>query len=220
MRRSAAPALAVPITLAVVWLTGAPAEAQDAPPPIPRIVVDVRGTVPKFPSDQALAGSRLLNLRELPGAGLGIDGGAHLAVLKWKATTFGAGVQLTLARSHVSPSPADSQAGFRSVTERFTSIAPQLSFNFGSGDGWSYLSGGIGRSAWSIVPDGEARRPADDERLTTINYGGGARWFLKSHVAFTFDVRFYALDSGTPQGNVPGSPRTTLFIAGAGVSLK
>ena len=36
----------------------------------------------------------------------------------------------------------------RPVTERFTHLAPELSFNFGTGNGWSYLSGGIGRSTW------------------------------------------------------------------------
>ena len=33
-------------------------------------------------------------------------------------------------------------------------------------------------------------------RLKTINYGGGARWFAKAHVAFSFDVRFYAINPG------------------------
>jgi hypothetical protein len=26
-----------------------------------------------------------------------------------------------------------------------TTITPQLSFNFGTGNGWSYISGGLGR---------------------------------------------------------------------------
>jgi len=108
------------------------------------------------------------------------------------------------------------------VTERFTSIAPQLSFNFGTGDGWSYLSGGISTSRWSVVPDGAASLPADDEALKTINYGGGARWFAKPHLAFSFDVRFYAINPGTSNGSPSGagSPRTTMAIVGAGISVK
>ena len=100
------------------------------------------------------------------------------------------------------------------------SAAPQLSFNFGTGHGWSYLSGGIGRSTWSIVPDGRDPLNADRERLETINYGGGARWFVKPHLAFSVDARFYAIYPGTPDGGRPGGPRTTLLIVGAGISVK
>ena len=95
------------------------------------------------------------------------------------------------------------------MTERYSTLAPQLSFNFGSGNGWSYISGGIGRSIWSIVPDGLDPLPADQERLKTINYGGGARWFIKNHLAFSFDVRFYATSPSESFEFLPGSPRTT-----------
>ena len=67
---------------------------------------------------------------------------------------------------------------------------------------------------------GQENAPADDEPLKTINYGGGARWFAKKHLAFSFDVRFYAIDPGTPYFGFPGSPRATLLIIGAGVSVK
>ena len=48
---------------------------------------------------------------------------------------------------------------------RRLTFTPQLSLNFGTGDGWSYISGGLGPSIWSIVPDGAQPLPADDERL-------------------------------------------------------
>jgi hypothetical protein len=105
--------------------------------------------------------------------------------------------------------------------ETFTSVSPQLSFNFGTGHGWSYLSGGIGRSVWSIHPVGQEPSDADVEPLQTFNYGGGARWFMKTHLAFSFDVRFYAINPGTPfVAGVLGSPRTTLIVIGAGVSVR
>jgi hypothetical protein len=59
----------------------------------------------------------------------------------------------------------------------------------------------------------------DDERIKTINYGGGARWFIKPHVAFSFDVRFYAINPSS-SGAFAASPRTTLVVIGAGVSVK
>src|SRR5438093_768461 len=70
------------------------------------------------------------------------------------------------------------------------------------------------------VPDKVPLLPADDDVLKTINYGGGARWFIRSRLAFSFDVRFYALNPGTPSAGYPASPRTTFLSIGAGVSLK
>ena len=101
-----------------------------------------------------------------------------------------------------------------------TSAAPQLSLNFGTGDGWSYLSAGRGTSTWSLVPDQQDETFADQERLRTFNYGGGARWFARRHLAFTFDVRFWEMAPGTPQQGRPGSPRTTLLVLSGGISVK
>ena len=220
MRPSAVFRLTLPVSLAIIFVSASFANAQDAPPPFPRVVVDLRVSVLKFPGDFEVAAARQLDQRELPGVGLGIDGGAQLYLFKWGAVTVGGGLQLTLARSRSSPLAAAGEAPLRSVTERFSAVAPQLSLNFGTGDGWSYLSGGIGRSAWSIVPDKGTARPADRERLYTINYGGGARWFLTPHMAFTFDARFYARAPGTPHLDAPGTPRTTLLLMGAGISVK
>jgi hypothetical protein len=120
-------------------------------------------------------------------------------------------------RAHRTPS---SDTGLRAVSERVTYLGPQLSFNFGSGDGWSYLSGGISASRWSIVPDEAAPLPLDEERLKTLDYGGGARWFIRPHLAFSFDVRLYAIAPSSPTAVLPGGPRTTLLVVGAGVSVK
>jgi len=59
-----------------------------------------------------------------------------------------------------------------------------------------------------------------------VNYGVGARWFAKPHLAFSFDVRFYQMDPGSPYtdpvtgASYPAAPRTTLLIIGAGISVK
>lgn len=202
------------------FLAARSASAQGAPPRIGPFVVDVHGTVPRFPRNQQLADSRGLLLRELPGAGFGLHGGVHVYPLRWKAVTFGLGADLTVSRAAQSAPPIAQGLTGRAVTERFTHLAPQISFNFGDGDGWSYISGGIGTSTWSLVPDGLAAQAPDTERLKTINYGGGARWFIKRHLAFSFDVRFYAIDPTTPILGRPSGPRTTLVIMGAGVSVR
>jgi hypothetical protein len=211
-----------PLTLvAVLVLLAGTAAAQEPPPRIGPFVFDLHATVPQFPNDsQQLADSRGLILQELPGSGLGLYTGAHIYPLRWKAVTFGIGADLTVARAHrAAPQLSETDFG-RATTETFTHVAPQLSFNFGDGDGWSYISGGIGRSKWSVVPDGVLPTNADVSALKTINYGGGARWFIKEHLAFSFDVRFYAIDPSVPLPGRPSGPRTTLLIMGAGVSLK
>lgn len=203
------------------------AYAQEATPRLPVLVVDLHGTFPAFPQDSRLAASRGLNEVELPGRGLGVDVGVHLYPLKWRAVTLGIGGNIMAGRSNAAPSASSLAAAaaaglptLRDVAERFTVVAPQISLNFGSGNGWSYLSGGLGRSTWSIVPEGQPEGLADQQSLKTLNYGGGARWFAKKRLAFSLDVRFYAVNPGLPQGEFPGSPRTTLLVIGAGVSLK
>jgi hypothetical protein len=206
------------ISLAVV-LAAVPARAQEPPPRIPVVAVDAQGTVPRFPQDAPLAASRGITLTELPGTGLGGQLGAHLYFFKWKAITVGIGGHTVVVRATQTPGKAVEDQ-IKAVTERFRSLGSQLSLNFGNGNGWSYLSAGIGRSTWSIVPKGRAPLVGDEEGLKTLNYGGGARWFMKSHLAFSFDVRFYAINPSTPNGPLPSSPRTTLMVIGAGISVK
>src|SRR5262249_14997174 len=152
-------------TLALCLILCGAASAQQASPRIGPFVVDVRGSFPDFPSDGQLAQSRGVNVTDLPGVGIGVDLGVHLYPFKWKAVTFGFGGELLLSRAHAAPAIGSGRA----VTERFRTIAPQVSFNFGKGTGWSYLSGGIGQSNWSIVPNGAAERLADQENLKTLN---------------------------------------------------
>jgi hypothetical protein len=174
------------IVISTVLLVARPAVAQDPPPRIGPFVVDLHATVPRFPQDPQLAASRGMNLSELPGSGLGLQIGAHVYPVRWRAVTFGVGGEFATGRARQTPAAA-AGATLRSATERFTTVAPQLSFNFGTGTGWSYISGGLGRSTWAVVPQGQEGFPADSEKLKTINYGGGARWFMKTHLAFSID---------------------------------
>jgi hypothetical protein len=220
-------------SLAAVALlaSAAPARAQDPPPRIGPFVVDLHGVVPTFSDDALLAQSRSLLQPEMPGFGLGLTAGVHVYMPKVLGIVFGFGGEVFAARSHFEPpelppatptTPATTPAAtrLRPVTETLKSISPQLSMNFGNGNGWSYLSVGIGRSIWSIVPDGATPFPVDEEVIRTINYGGGARWFAKKHLAFSLDARLYEIDNGTPQFGFPGSPRTLLLVIGAGISIK
>jgi len=198
--------------------------AQEPPPRIGPFVLDLHATVPMFPNDDLqLAASRGMQLAELPGAGLGVQGSAHLYLFRISVVTVGIGAEFAASRSTQTPPPASANTFpvVRSSEERFSTFSPQLSLNFGNGHGWSYLSGGIGIANWAVVPEGQEGFPADSEALETINYGGGARWFAKRHLAFSLDVRVYQINPGTAfLAGAPGSPRTKLLVIGAGISLK
>ena len=201
-----------------------PVYAQDPPPPIPFVVIDLHASILKFPSDDPLlALSRGMSIAELPGPSLGAQVSLHLYPLRTRVVTFGIGGELAIGRARQTPlTPATTATNvtlLRPSEEQFTSIAPQISLNFGTGSGWSYLSGGLGQSTWLLAPEGLTDYPPNADRLKTVNYGGGARWFIKPHLAFSFDVRFYAINPGFAD-LYPATPRTTLLIIGAGISLK
>ena len=212
-------------SLAVVFVAlSVPAFAQDPPPPIPWVVVDLHGTIPRFPTDsQELVDSRnLKSLAQLPGSGLGVQIGLHIYPLHTRFVTVGLGGELAIGRSRQTP-PAGALGSdgnqLLPAEERITSLSPQLSLNFGNGSGWSYLSGGLGQTTWFLAADDLGEYPPNSDRLKTLNYGGGARWFIKPHVAFSLDVRFYVISPGFAY-IFPATPRTTLLVIGAGVSLK
>jgi hypothetical protein len=209
------------ILLLITCLLARTAGAQDPPPRIGLFVVDLRGTIPTFGNDPELAASRGLSQAELPGIGLGFSLGANVYVARIGPVTLGIGGEAMIGRSHSSATAApDQSASLRAVTEKFKTISPQFSLNFGTGNGWSYLSVGVGRSTWSIVPDGSDPLAIDEDPIRTINYGGGARWFAKKRMAFSLDVRFYEIKEVPPQSGLPGSPHTVLLVIGAGISLR
>jgi hypothetical protein len=220
------------MVLAAVSCMECRAFAQEPPPPLPRAVLDLHGVIPVFPNDaRQLASSRpvpgrapsqdnptgALTVPELPGAGFGGSAGLHIYLFKIKAMTIGVGGEVMIGASSSTPIEG---TGLTAVDERLKTADGQVSLNFGSGRGWSYLSGGIGRSTWSLRSAAAPETTADAELLPTVNYGGGARWFAKKHLAFSIDVRLYEIQPGTPVAQFTGSPRTRLFVVGAGISLK
>jgi hypothetical protein len=199
--------------------------AQDPPPPIPWVVVDVHGSFPRFPSDNPeLAASRGMDIAELPGAGLGAQLGLHLYPLHTRIVTIGLGGEVAIGHASKTPLPgavsATSGKELLQSEEHLTSLSPQLSLNFGNGSGWSYLSAGLGVSTLSLSTEEVVDFPPNSDRLKTFNYGGGARWFVKPHLAFSFDVRFYSISPGFAYIYSTAPPHTKLLIIAAGISLK
>jgi len=142
----------------------------------------------------------------VPQRAFGFGAGAHFYAFRIGVARLGFGVDLTRARGTASTQVSATSTGSTTTaasTGTFhaamtvTTIAPQLSFNFGSHEGWSYLSGGYGMSTTHAevdVPESIGGDPGSRNRHTsTLNVGGGARWFLREHIAVGFDVRFHRL---------------------------
>src|SRR5574342_1238376 len=96
------PRIAVLLTFASTLLVASAARAQEPPPKIGPFVLDLHASVPRFPSDPTLAASRDMLLAELPGRGLGLQIGATVYPLRWRAVTFGIGGELTTGRARKS----------------------------------------------------------------------------------------------------------------------
>ena len=184
----------------------APAAAQDAPVPTtplvvswPKLVVDVRGATGGVPSEAAFYPS-LPEDTLVPARGFGFDVGAHLYSGALGPARLGYGANVLVVRAT------------QSVTSAVTRlVAPQVSFNFGSPRGWSYVSGGVGFATMTGRFEDRAGL-IDLEQgsgaLLAYNVGAGARWFFLPRVAFTFDLRWHRYgaggegDAGTPAGSV------------------
>ena len=96
----------------------------------------------------------------MPKRSLGFDVGAHVYRGTLGPAHLGFGVDLVKSRGTVSTTPVVAPVGATSgtsssssgtgtagpvdVVTHFTGIAPQISFNFGGRNGWSYLGGGVG----------------------------------------------------------------------------
>jgi hypothetical protein len=225
-------------------LTAASARAQSAPASQPGpYVIDIRGAMSGLPSSTdfhpALPASALV-----PKRGFGPAVGAHLYPKRLGAARIGFGVEVVRARGTVATAAPSSSTTTTttttttgatatttsvlsanapiSVATTLTVIAPQVSFNFGTRDGWSYLSGGYGLAQVHSAATGTVLAPLtgtsiltrDDGRTAAINYGGGARWFIRDRLGVGFDVRFHriaALGTRSP---------AKMVIASVGVSLR
>jgi hypothetical protein len=199
-------------------------------------VVDLRGATVSLPQDAAFFPD-VPSSTAVPSRGYGLDVGAHIYVLQLGPARLGIGGMLLRARGTASPGEPDededeepSPTGLATtpdVAALLTTVGPQISMNFGSRAGWSYLSAGIGRARMStrasrfVDEDDEddvtAAQLMEHGSRSSLNFGGGARWFTRERLAVSFDVRFHIIGAG---GEEPATPGSTLLAASVGVSLR
>lgn len=209
--------------LAIACVLAAPggAFAQQADDStIGRFAVDLHGATGGFgptPEQAAVLGYADT---DLPGRGFGWDIGGQVYFAKFGKITLGAGGNIV--RLGGDSNPKDDATGYSTghkATTRFRSFATQVTANFGRRRGWSYLSAGYGVSTFGIWKSADLP-PTSLPNRSTINFGFGARWFQKEHVAFSFDVRFYKMAAQAATENVPSDGKQTRVVIGAGVSFR
>lgn len=195
------------------------AMAQVVGPPGP-FVIDARGAFASVGRSEELASPRGLQVSELPKTVLGLDVGAHVYPVKGKVT-LGLGASLLMVGGTQTPGePVDGAVDAPTTPGEFRvrGIVPQVSLNFGSSRGWSYIGAGLG---FSQIRAGRAESDLSySPQLLTLNLGGGARWFVSEHVAFTFDGRYYRLAARELEAGYVGNPVVSMFILSAGLSFK
>jgi hypothetical protein len=199
----------------------APAAAQQKEL-IGPFAIDIRGAFARHKAEPSVATELDVPPANLPTRTLGLAGGIHVYPLRSRRVTLGLGGTVVMTRGSKSletaggtEKPVDGPA----VRRRFTTFSPEISLNFGHRDGWSYISGGMfGRS--KLYLEREDAPVTEAPYRSTINYGGGARWFTSNHVAFSVDFRWYSV---AEQAALPGTvaqPRTTLLVLSGGVSFR
>ena len=204
-------------TVVAVVIATAQAAAQTTMPPGPW-ALDVRGVTSPVPTDAAFYPP--LAATSVPSRGFGADFGAHVYLWNVKLARIGVGANFVVVRSAVRApvSATEGETADAPATQRVTlnmrMLAPQVSANFGTRDGWSYLSAGVGIA--SVATEAADVMPGENEsgRLRAVNFGGGARWFITERLAFAFDVRAHRLAAGS------GSPKTSVLAVGAGLSFR
>ncbi len=202
-------------------LMAAPVFAQGATSlerPIGWFVFDAHGAVVPFGRNFQLATARGLDPNTEPRLGIGVGAGAHFYPLRIGVLTVGVGVRVITASTTGTPDQEGPNPDGPRLRKRYTSFAPELSLNFGGRDGWSYVSGGMGRSRLSLYDAGSDEPPQRSSH--TVNVGGGARWFNRRHLALALDLRFYTARPLEPTLSEPGSPRMTVMVLSVGASFK
>lgn len=148
----------------------------------------------------------------VPGRGVGVEGGvfAFAGPGRFRRLSFGASGFVAEGRATAVDAPT--------MATRMFAAAPHAALNFGHRDGWSYLSIGAGTAKVRATEDGVEDQPASWGLV--FHYGGGARWFVREHLAVSLDLRFWALTPRPATTARPSAAATTRIAIGAGLSFR
>jgi hypothetical protein len=185
--------------------------------PLPLFVVDARIALPHFGSTVLTTTSLNLNLFDMPTTTIGSIMGLQVYALRRPAFAIGIGGEYIVANAKNQPVDATGADRGPAIERHFHSTSVQLSFNFGHRMGWSYITGGMGPLTYDTFT---ADTTPNGLHPSTINYGGGARWFSNRHVALSLDLRFYGTKPALATDTTGARARQSLMIFSAGISIK
>ena len=209
---------------AVLLVLAAPAAAQNSDR-LPLFVVDAHAATVGLPQAEGWVPDVAAD-SDFPGRNWGVSVGATAYPFKAGIFTFGVGASLITGKGKGESLTIGSGTTARVtpvVHTAITSLAPQISINFGRKLGWSYISAGLGRSrvtSFSDAVGSTAGTAAPEGWSQALNFGGGARWFMKPHLGAGFDVRFVKLSSRAATATAAGGKRTQLWNISAGISIQ
>jgi hypothetical protein len=217
------------VGLVLVLLSSWPAVAQ-TPERLPWFAIDLHAASVGLPTAEGWIPVPVIGDTPLPGRGLGVSGGATVYPFRLGIMTFGFGASVSAGsgKGEALEITTGSGAGAVSTTTpvfrtQALSVIPQVSINFGHKLGWSYLSAGIGATRVNASADATPTTPQvllPETWNQALNFGGGARWFMKPRFGAGFDVRFIKLGSRAASGNIPAARRTQMVTFSAGISIQ
>lgn len=212
----------------LVLLSAMPAAAQ-TDEPLPWFAVDLHGASVGLPTAEGWI-PLLSDDTPVPGRAWGLVAGATVYPVRFGIITLGLGASIATAKGNSESLTLTTGSGSGAVTRvtpivrtQVLNLIPQLSINFGHQLGWSYLSAGLGRSKVTSSAGAVGDSPqilVPEAWNQALNFGGGARWFMKPHLGAGFDVRFVKLGSRGPSGEIPSARRTQMITFSAGISIQ
>jgi hypothetical protein len=217
------------VALVLVLLAVSPALAQPPREKLPLFTVDAHAATAGLPQAEGWV-PVVSGDTELPGRAWGFGGGATIYPFRFGLVTFGFGASLLTAKGSGESLTIITGSGETATTRitpavhtGVTHLIPQVSINFGHKFGWSYLSAGLGRSKVTSRADAVGTTPEDVVPAAwnqAINFGGGAKWFMKPHLGASFDVRWIKLSSRSATATLPAAKRTQMWNISAGISIQ
>lgn len=204
------------------------AVAQEPDPRVPWFVVDLHAATVGLPQAEGWVPTLPVGT-QLPGRNWGVAGGASVYPLRFSKIAFGVGASVIMGKGSADTvtvtgtGTTATSAVTQTVHTGITSIVPQVSINFGRRLGWSYLSAGAGPS--KVTSSNEAIGTTEAQVVPeawnqALNFGGGAKWFMKPHLGAGFDVRWVKLMSRGATDTLPAAKRTQVWTISAGISIQ
>lgn len=204
----------------------APAQTKE---PLPFFAIDLHAASVGLPTAEGWIPAVSSNT-QIPGRGLGVAAAVTAYPFRLGIMTVGIGAGVSAGKSKSASLSLTTGSGATATTQvtpavrtQAISLMPQLSLNFGHKLGWSYLSAGVGRTRVFSGADQAGTAPeivVPASWNQALNFGGGARWFMKPRLGAGFDVRFVKLGSRGPTALLPSARRTQMITFSAGVSIQ